>query len=48
MEQISLELNKKKNVTGAFLDVSNAFDFLNHKILLWRFETIDFDTQSAI
>ena len=31
-EQIRLQLNKKKNVTGAFLDLSKAFDSINHKI----------------
>ena len=41
-ERITLELNKKKNVTGAFLDLSKAFDSINHKILLRRLEKIGF------
>ena len=41
-EQIRLELNKRKNVT-VVLDLSKAFDSINHKILLRRLENIGFD-----
>ena len=33
-EQIRLEVNNKKKVTGAFLDLSQANDSINHPILL--------------
>ena len=46
-EQIRLELNKKKKVTGAFLDLSKVFDSINHKILLRRVENIGFDEHAT-
>ena len=46
-EQIRLELNKKKNVTGAFLVISKAFDSINHKLLLQRLEKIGFDEHNT-
>ena len=46
-EQIRLELNKRKIVTGAILDLSKAFDSINHKILLRRLENIGFDEHAT-
>ena len=46
-EQIRLELNMKKNVTGAFLEFWKAFDSINHKRLLRRPENIGFDKHAT-
>ena len=45
-DQIKLKLNKK-NVTGAFLDLSKAFDSINHKLWLRRLEKIGFDDHAT-
>ena len=46
-EQIRLELNKRENVTYAFLDLSKIFDSISHKILLRRLENIGFDEHAT-
>ena len=46
-EQIRLELNKRKNVTGAVSNFSKAFDSINHKKLLRRLENIGFDEHAT-
>ena len=45
-EQIRLGLNKK-NVKGAFLNLSKAFDSINQKKLLRRLEKIGFDEHAT-
>ena len=47
-EQIRLELNKKKLVTGAFLVLAKTFNYINHKILLRKIlENIGFDEHAT-
>ena len=42
-----IRTQQEKNVTGAFLDLSNAFHSINHTILLRKFENMGFDEEAT-
>ena len=40
LDQISQAMNSNKYFIGVFLDLSKAFDTIDHQILLQKFESI--------